>query len=59
MTDPINLNRLRKARRRAALASEAAANAAKFGRRRSERLADTDRIERSVRALGEKKLEDE
>ncbi|SEN28626.1 protein of unknown function [Loktanella fryxellensis] len=60
MTDdaPINLNRARKARDRAAEKSQADANAVKFGRTKAERLLDAARVDKARRALDQSRFEE-
>ena len=60
MTDnsPINLNKVRKARDRAAEKAQADANAVKFGRSKAERLLDAARAEKARSALDQAKFEE-
>ena len=60
MTDhtPINLNKVRKARDRAADKAQADANAAKFGRSKAERLLDAARADKAKTALDQAKFEE-
>ncbi|MCF7700630.1 DUF4169 family protein [Loktanella sp. M215] len=60
MTDntPINLNRARKARDRAADKAEADVNAVKFGRTKAERLLDAARADKARSALDQAKFEE-
>ncbi len=60
MTDhtPINLNKVRKARDRAAEKAEADANAAKFGRSKAERMLDAARADKARLALDQSKFEE-
>ncbi len=51
MTSPINLNRVRKARRRAAAEALAAENRARFGRSKIETLAGRREAEAAARRL--------
>ncbi|MEL6169897.1 MAG: DUF4169 family protein [Pseudomonadota bacterium] len=48
---PINLNKVRKDRSRAAAKRQAEANSAKFGRTRAERTADAEKTDRLRRHL--------
>jgi hypothetical protein len=58
MSEPVNLNRFRKARAKADAKTQAAENRVKFGRTRVEKdLADARR-DKAVRELEAKKLED-
>ena len=60
MTDnsPINLNKVRKARDRAADKAQADANAVKFGRSKAERLLDAARADKAKSALDQAKFEE-
>jgi len=58
MTEPINLNRARKARDRAADKKQAAANRVRFGRSKAETTLSKLEAERAQRALESKKRED-
>jgi hypothetical protein len=58
MTEPINLNKVRKARARAADKARAAENRVRFGRSKTERQVSDLEAERARRALDEKKRED-
>ena len=60
MTDnaPINLNKARKARDRAADKAQADANAVKFGRSKAERLLDAARADKAKTALDQAKFEE-
>ena len=60
MTDnsPINLNKVRKARDRAADKAQADANAVKFGRSKAERLLDAARADKARSALDQAKFEE-
>ena len=51
MSEPVNLNRARKARVREEARRLADANAARFGRTKAERLLEAARSERARRAL--------
>ncbi|WP_386681750.1 DUF4169 family protein [Loktanella sp. R86503] len=55
---PINLNKVRKARDRAADKAEADANAVKFGRSKAERLLDAARADKARTALDQAKFEE-
>ena len=57
MSEPINLNKARKAKARAGKEAEAAANRVKFGRTKVEKAADKREAERAVRKLDETKRE--
>ncbi|WP_394152353.1 DUF4169 family protein [Loktanella salsilacus] len=57
-TTPINLNKVRKARDRAADKAEADANAVKFGRSKAERLLDAARADKARTALDQAKFEE-
>ena len=60
MTDhtPINLNKVRKIRDRAADKAQADANAVKFGRSKAERLLDAARADKARNALDQTKFEE-
>jgi hypothetical protein len=58
LTDPINLNRARKARTRAAETAAAAENRVRFGRTKGEKAASKLEAERARRAIEAKKRED-
>ena len=60
MTDgaPINLNKVRKVRDRAADKAQADANAVKFGRSKAERLLDAARADKARSALDQAKFEE-
>ena len=58
MSEPINLNKARKARDKAAAKTQAAQNRVKFGRAKGERAADKLEAERAQRELEGKKRED-
>ena len=58
MTEPINLNKARKARARAAEKSQAAENRVRFGRTKAEKTVSKLEAERARRRLDEKKRED-
>lgn len=55
---PINLNKVRKARDRAADKAEADANAVKHGRSKAERMLDAARAEKARTALDQAKFEE-
>lgn len=57
MAEPINLNKARKAKARADKETVAAANRAKFGRTKGEKLADKAQAERAARKLDQSKRE--
>ena len=58
MTEPINLNKARKARAKADARAEAAANRMKFGRGKAEKAVSKLEAERARRALDQSKRED-
>ena len=58
MTEPINLNKARKARAKADAQAEAAANRVKFGRGKAEKAVSKLEAERARRALDQSKRED-
>jgi hypothetical protein len=58
MTEPINLNKARKARAKADAKVQAAANRNKFGRGKAEKTVSKLEAERARKALDQKKLED-
>lgn len=55
MAEPINLNKARKARARAADKAQAAENRVKFGRTKGEKAVSKLEAERAKRTLDEKK----
>lgn len=55
---PINLNKVRKARDRAAAKAEADANAVKHGRSKAERMLDAARADKARTALDQAKFEE-
>ena len=57
VTEPINLNRARKARARSADKTDAAENRVRFGRTKGEKLGAKLEAERARRALEDKKRE--
>ena len=58
MAEPINLNKARKARGKAAAKAQAAENRVRFGRPKAERLNEKLEAERARRELEGKKRED-
>ena len=58
MTEPINLNRARKARAKAHAQAKAAENRVKFGRGKSEKMVSKLEAERARRALDQTKREE-
>ncbi|MEM9320795.1 MAG: DUF4169 family protein [Pseudomonadota bacterium] len=58
MSEPINLNKVRKARARAEAKAQADANAAKHGRTKSERMSEAARAEKLRRAIEGHKRDD-
>jgi hypothetical protein len=60
MTDaaPINLNKVRKVRDRAAKKAEADVNAVKFGRSKAERMLDAARADKARTALDQGKFDE-
>jgi hypothetical protein len=58
MTEPINLNKARKARARAAGKVQAAENRVRFGRTKAEKTVSSLEAERTRRAHEEKKREE-
>ena len=58
MSEPVNLNRVRKDRARAEAKAQADANAAKFGRTKAERLADVTRASKAAERLDQHKFEE-
>ena len=59
MTDPINLNKARKARARRKARQQADENAVKFGRTKSEKMRDTMERGKLVRKLDDHRREPE
>ncbi|MDR3513817.1 MAG: DUF4169 family protein [Caulobacteraceae bacterium] len=57
MAELINLNKARKARAKAETAATAAANRARFGRTKAEKLADKAEAERKARTLDQARRE--
>ena len=57
MAEPVNLNRFRKAKRRADAQKEAAENRIVFGRTKAERDAERLKAEKAARDLAGKKLD--
>jgi len=58
MTQPINLNKARKAKARAAAIARADANRARFGRTKAEKAAAKIEAERLARALDQARRDD-
>jgi hypothetical protein len=58
MTEPINLNKARKARAQAADKAKAAENRVRFGRSKAEKTVSRLEAERAHRAHAEKKRDD-
>jgi hypothetical protein len=58
MTEPINLNRARKARAKTEAQAKAAENRVKFGRGKSEKIVSKLEAERARRALDQTKREE-
>ncbi|MCV6586474.1 MAG: DUF4169 family protein [Marinibacterium sp.] len=58
MAEPVNLNRFRKQKARAAKKARADENAVKFGRTKAERAADDDAARRADRHLDGHALDD-
>ena len=59
MTQPINLNQVRKAKAREDRKAQADANALKFGRTKAQRLLDAAREEQASQRLAQLKFDDE
>ena len=59
MTEPVNLNRFRKAKHRADAQKQAAENRIAFGRTKAEREAERLKAEKAARDLASKRLERE
>ena len=59
MAEPINLNRFRKAKRRATEKKQAAENRVAFGRTKAEREAERLKADKAARELEHKRLERE
>ncbi len=59
MTQPINLNKVRKARDRAAEKTRADANAVKHGRTKAQRVLEAARDTKAAERLDQLKFEDE
>jgi len=57
MAEPVNLNRFRKAKRRAAQQKQAAENRVTFGRTKAEREAERLKAEKTARDLAGRKLD--
>lgn len=58
MTTPINLNKARKAKEKAAKSAKSEQNRAKFGRTKLQKKADTIRSDKAKSALDGHKLEE-
>ena len=58
MTEPVSLNKARKARDRAEEKAQADANALKHGRTKAERLLEAAQAEKARRALDQAKFEE-
>ena len=58
MSQPVNLNKARKARDRAAEKAQADANALRHGRTKAERLLEAAQAEKARRALDQAKFEE-
>ena len=59
MTTPVNLNRARKERDRAADKAQADANAARFGRTKAQRLLEAAQAEQARSRLDQAKFDEE
>ncbi len=59
MTTPVNLNRARKDRDRAAEKAQADVNAARFGRTKAQRLLEAAQAEQARRRLDQAKFDEE
>jgi len=59
MAEPVNLNRFRKAKRRAEAQKQAAENRVAFGRTKAERDAERLKAEKAARALDQKQIDRE
>ncbi|HEV2264379.1 MAG TPA: DUF4169 family protein [Stellaceae bacterium] len=57
MAEPVNLNRFRKAKRRADAQKQAVENRVAFGRTKAEREAERLKAEKAARDLASKKLD--
>jgi hypothetical protein len=57
MSEPINLNKARKAKARAAKEADAAANRVRFGRSKAQKAVDKRETERAARKLDDTKRE--
>ncbi|MGB8180960.1 MAG: DUF4169 family protein [Stellaceae bacterium] len=57
MTEPVNLNRFRKAKRHATEQKQAAENRVAFGRTKAEREVERLKAEKAARELAGKKLD--
>lgn len=58
MTDPVNLNKFRKAKKRAEKEQQAAENRVKFGRTKAEKDLEKARLEKLKKAADDHKLDD-
>lgn len=59
MTEPVNLNRFRKAKRRADAQKQAAENRVAFGRTKAERDIERLKTEKAARELDQKQIDRE
>jgi len=59
MTQPINLNKQRKARTRAEAKAQADANAVRFGRTKAQQVLEATRADKARTTLDQHKFEDE
>ena len=59
MTEPVNLNRFRKAKRRADAQKQAAENRVAFGRTKAERDIERLKTEKAARELDQKRIDRE
>ncbi len=59
MAEPVNLNRFRKAKRRADAQKQAAENRVAFGRTKAERDAERLKAEKAARELDQKQIDRE
>ena len=59
MAEPVNLNRFRKAKRRAEAQKQAAENRAAFGRTKAERDIERLKTEKATRELDQKRIDRE
>ena len=58
MSEPINLNRVRKAKARAAASARAEVNRVRFGRTKAEKVAAAAEVKRLARALDQVRRDD-